>query len=183
MYMYKGNRHVVVVLALLTFLVPIVLIVPRPLQSALRAALNSQAPSAGDVYSVRALHAELERDPGAWIGRTVRVHAVADYCESWVSLGDGDARNVCTRWQTVLRDPAINAVRTSLPLRFARESKLLATLRRMPFSAALLPPAQVPWWGVPQTYVVRLARLSADACCRTAPSVAAILLDADQVAL
>jgi hypothetical protein len=68
-------------------------------------------------------------------------------------------------------------------LRFASESRLTATLRRLPCLAAWLPRAQVPWWGVPQTYVVRLDRLASGASRQATPSVAAVLLDADQTAM
>jgi hypothetical protein len=135
------------------------------------------------VLSVSNLVAELQTRPGPWVGRTVRVHGVADYCLSWVSLGGGDARQVCTSRQTVLRDPTSPGAAAALPSRFAPESRLAAALRRMPCLAAWLPRAQVPWWGAPQTYVARLDRLASNTSRQATPGLAAVLLDADQAAL
>jgi hypothetical protein len=176
-------KHILPILTLLTALLVLTLALPRPLERVLAIALQGQPAPARNVYSVRALYARLARDPRVWIGRTVRVHGVADYCLSWVSLGAGDAQEVCTSRQTVLRDPTATGAATALPLRFAPVSRLAAALWRLPCLAAWLPRAQVPWWGAPQTYVVRLERLASGTSLQATPSVAAVLLDADQTAL
>jgi hypothetical protein len=170
-------------LTVLVGLVTLTLVAPHPLRSAFEVALDHRLPLAGDVYSVRALHIRLAHDRAAWIGKAVRVRGIADYCLSWVSLYGGDAQNVCTAHQTVLRDASSTGSTDKLPLRFAPEDRLLASLRHISVIAASLPVAQVPWWGVPQTYMVRLDLVPSDVCWNATPCIAAILLDADRTAL
>jgi hypothetical protein len=168
---------------LLFWLVAMILAGPRVVRSVIAGVLGARAPASGAVYSFTQLKAALVHDPEAWIGRAVRVRAVADYCLSWTQLGDGDARNICSSRVTVLRDPSRPGSTIHLPLRLAPETALLATLRRVPGAAALLPAAQTPWWGVPQIYTVRLDRASGDGCMNTTNCVAAVLLDTDPAAL
>jgi len=39
----------------------------------------------GPVYTVAALQAHLDREPAAWLGRTLRTHAVAVRCLTWLA--------------------------------------------------------------------------------------------------
>jgi hypothetical protein len=155
------------------------------------------------VYTVATLRADLRRDPVEWVGRTVRVRGVADYCLTWVSLDgsntqnvclaghrgpgcrralsqDGSyTRNVCTSLHTVLRDREDTGSATRLPLALEAENRLYATLRRVPFLRWITPAAQAPQWGLVSTYTVQVRAEPRIVCWNASPCVAAVLLDTD----
>lgn len=168
------------VLALLVGLPVLALVVARPGGSAGALTLNNLLPPAGPVYAVGAVRAGLAHDPQAWIGRTVRLRAVADDCLSWAAPA---YVLYCRSRQPVLRDASTTGGSDALPALLAPDAGPLASLRQLPLLARWLPATQHLWWHVPRTYVVRLSRLPADACWPATPCVAAFLLHADRTAL
>src|SRR5579872_6904527 len=62
------------------------------------------------VLSLATLQGDLQRDPAAWLGRLVRVRAVAVQCQAWFTEPDS-----CFQWQPSLID-ALDATTSALPL-------------------------------------------------------------------
>ena len=135
-------------------------------------AWNTPAPA--PVYAVGAVRAGLSRAPGAWVGRTLRVRAVADNpCLTWM----GGANPACISWQPALLDASAPNAAKALPLGAAPQLPLLAALRRLPLTRWLVGTPQQLRWGVPATYRVRLETAPATVCGR-ARCYQAVLLDA-----
>jgi hypothetical protein len=133
---------------------------------------NSPAPS--PVYAVAALRTDLARTPGNWVGRTVRVEAVAGVrCVAWM----GGPSPACSTWRPALLAPGAAGDDEGLTLVSAPQPALLAVLRRLPFAGRLLPgPPQIRW-GALSTYRVRLHAAPARSC-SSPPCYEALLLDA-----
>jgi hypothetical protein len=136
--------------------------------------IAATSPPSGPVYSVSAVRAGLVRSPGLWVGRAVRVHAVAgNRCVSWM----GGANPTCISWWPALLDPSASTAQTTLPLRGVPRHPLLAALGRLPLVSRLVPAPQTIRWGALATYRVRLRAASTSACDQS-PCYAALLLDA-----
>ncbi len=130
--------------------------------------------SDGPIYSVRNLRDELALQPGVWLGRTVRLYAVAthvrvQYCPSPV--------DACVGAMPVFAAPG-TALTPSLPLVWGLSDPMRARLRQFRLLAHVVPP-QAPQWGRPATYRVILRRLPGLRC---RMCYAAVLLDASPVA-
>jgi hypothetical protein len=129
--------------------------------------------AAGRVYSVAQLHAQIERDPTAWVGRTVRVRGWIPGCPGILSLAGPAA---CQGSPPLLAD---SSAPMSAPLSVAMGAPdpLLAVLRRVPLLGEHVPAPQALRWEANATYRVQL-RIAPDTWCRRSPCYQAVLLDA-----
>jgi hypothetical protein len=104
------------------------------------------------VYTVAALRAYLERDPSAWVQRTVRVRAIPAmrwcFVWSWPSPS-------CRLWEPALAGTGASAA-APLPLAWGGAPPLPTLLRRVPVLDLLAPPPQAIRWGAPGIYRVQL---------------------------
>ncbi len=142
--------------------------------------LSAARPSSpAPLYALSTVRAGLLHAPGRWVGRTVRVYAVAGKpCVAWM----GGVHPACISWQPALLDMAAPSAADALPLRVASPTPLLAALRRLPLARWLVGAPQQIRWGMPATYRVRL-QAAAGAACGVARCYAALLLDAPPSAL
>jgi hypothetical protein len=141
-------------------------------------------PHAGQepVYSVAALSADLRREPAAWVGRTVRVRAIAEVC------------TVCGGWQpvqpsgpgtdtaaplppTLLKSAEGTGATAAIPIVIAPGSPPPAFLRQIPLLDRLVAAPHTVQWSVVAVYRVQLC---AAGCAAGLPPqcYAAVLLDA-----
>jgi hypothetical protein len=127
--------------------------------------------AAGSLYTVAQLRERLAANPRAWVGRVVRVRAIAYGC--WALGGPGNAK--CRIWRPSLIDRIGQA--DPLALSWAPPNPLLATLRQLPLVGDLLPPPQGTDWDVPAVYRVRI-RVVAAGQCGAAACYQALLVDA-----
>jgi hypothetical protein len=128
----------------------------------------------GPLYSVGNLRDELALQPGAWLGRTVWLYAVATHVRVQYCPYPLDA---CVGEMPVFAAPG-SAPTPSLPLVWGLSDPTRARLRQVRLLASIVPP-QAPHWGRPATYRVVLRRLPGPRCRRC---YAAVLLDASPVA-
>ncbi len=132
------------------------------------------APSPPPVYALAVVQAGLIRSPGAWVGRTVRVRAVAAMpCVTRM----GGANRACTSWRLALLDASAPSTATALPLQGAPPPPLLAALRRLPLASWLVASPQQVRWGALSAYRV-LLQAAPTAVCDAPPCYEALLLDA-----
>lgn len=131
------------------------------------------ASGAGPVYSLAQIQARLAEQPWRWLGRTLRLRALAQPCPTWGSPHDPLH---CATWQPVLVDPDGAALDPPLPLATGPGDPLLDRLRELPLVGQLLP-AQRLVWEQPEAYRVRLV-MRASRTCSAAPCYEALLLDA-----
>jgi hypothetical protein len=115
----------------------------------------------GSVYTVAQVQAHLVDDATTWVGRTVRVRALAEPCPAW---GSPHSPLHCRRLAPVLVDPAGTDLADPLPLVVRPGSPLLAALRRLPLAGGLLAAAPAPPWEVLRTYRVRLQAAPGSSC-------------------
>jgi hypothetical protein len=108
------------------------------------------------VYTVAALRAHLERNPHAWLQRTVRVHAipVLRWCFVWTTPGPN-----CQLWEPALVSTGPNTG-LPLPLTWGSTPRELTFLRHVPLLGALVSPPQTILWAAPSIYRVRLQTTS-----------------------
>jgi hypothetical protein len=125
------------------------------------------------VYALSALQTGVSERPVTWVGRTLRVQAIATtgYCFRPVSIQSP----ACDTWRPALSDPIASVA--PLPLAWSDASLLLVFLRRLPLLGPALPPSPAVHWGSVATYRVRLAPAPATACA-SPPCYQALLLDA-----
>jgi hypothetical protein len=135
--------------------------------------VRGTATSAGPVYSLAQIQARLAEQPGRWLGRTLRLRALAQPCPTWGS--PHDPLHCATR-QPVLVDPDGAALDPPLPLAAGPGDPLLDVLRGLPLVGRLLP-AQRLAWERPAAYRVRLG-LRASRTCGAATCYQALLQDA-----
>jgi hypothetical protein len=109
-----------------------------------------EAEGRSPIYSLASLQVNLQRDPHAWLARTVRVHAVAVQCPGWIIVVDS-----CLDWQPSLADPH-DASGPALSLVAEPASGTLSWLRSLPIIGGLVPQPQPIQWGVPADYTIRL---------------------------
>ena len=114
----------------------------------------------GPVYTVAQVEAELAGQPERWLGRTVRLRAIADPCPMWGSPSMGLH---CLNAQPVLVDQEGSRA-DSLPLTWRQQGALLASLRGVPLLGKLVPAPQVLGWEARATYRVRLRAAPATNC-------------------
>jgi hypothetical protein len=111
----------------------------------------------GTVYSVAAMDANLARDPGAWLGRTIQLRGEMLPCRPIPSLS-GAPCNVL-RAGAEPEDgfiPSAAPTVAALPIARTGLDPWRTVLRRAPLLGRLIPAPQVPRWGVVATYTVRL---------------------------
>jgi hypothetical protein len=119
-----------------------------------------------------AVAAALERDPQAWMDRTVVVRAIAEPCPWW---GAAERRRRCAGRPLVLAGVPTDAPAAPLPLVRPAPQPLLTKLRRLPVLGALLP--QPP--GLPLFTLARFrVRLLASPACSGASCYEALLATA-----
>jgi hypothetical protein len=123
------------------------------------------------VYSVAALRARLDRQPGAWVEQAVLVRAVAGRCIDWV----GVQGSTCVQWSQELLDADASRADV-LPLVIRPMPPLQAFLRRLPLMGRLVPTAPVVYWGVTGVYQVQLIAAPARSC-SSSTCFEALLLD------
>ena len=116
------------------------------------AARASAPPPTGPVYSVAALWARLRRDPAHWVGRTVRVRAIALPCAVWIGGMPGHC--IDHRWALFDGGPRLAATLLVLPDDAA--SRAPAWLRRLPIAHFLIPSSPTLQWGVPADYTLQV---------------------------
>jgi hypothetical protein len=105
----------------------------------------------GPAYSLAQIQAHLARQPGRWLGRTVRVRGMVEIsgCVGWEA---GRVESCRDRSAYLLgRDGA-----SLLPVAGWEPDPLLAALRRLPLAGGLVPAPQAARWGALATYRVRL---------------------------
>jgi hypothetical protein len=145
---------------------------------ALVVALYLPSPGTGSdsspVYSMAQIQAHLAQQPERWLGRTVRLLALAQQCLTW-----GSPHNVlhCAGWRPVLVDPDDTALDPPLPLVTESSTPLLGLLRRLPLVGRLLPVQRLVWER-PEVYRVRLLRARTPRSCLASSCYQALLLDA-----
>lgn len=101
------------------------------------------------VYTVTYLSKQLTAHPAPWVGREVRMYAIAMVLPLWITSGTVPARSLVS----LLADPGSG---DSLPLVLGPQDRLLAVLRWLPVVGALAPPPQARVWGRPVVYRVQL---------------------------
>ena len=101
--------------------------------------------------------ANLARDPGAWLGRTIQLRGELLPCRPITSLG-GEPCNVLSAGAEPEDGFMQSASPTvaALPIARAGLDPWRTVLRRAPLLGRLIPAPQVPRWGVVATYTVRL---------------------------
>ena len=114
-----------------------------------------QALPAARVYPLGTLWTQMQRDPARWIGRTVRVRALAVQCTATLS-GPGSP---CLDQRPALLEPAPSSSSALLPLAPAPEPGSPTWLRGLPVLGLLLSGPPKPAWGVPATYTIRVQRI------------------------
>jgi hypothetical protein len=127
----------------------------------------------GRVYTLPELQAYLEQQPEPWLGRPLRVWALAQPCPVW---GSPYSSVHCARMQPELVDPDSSALGSPLLLAGEPDDPVHGLLRGLPLIGQLLP-VQRLHWERPAVYRVRLRAQSGGAC--IGPSCyLAVLLDA-----
>jgi hypothetical protein len=126
------------------------------------------------VYSMAQIQAHLTQQPERWLGRTVRLWALAQPCPTW---GSPHSALQCAGWRPVLVDPDDTALDPPLPLVTGSRTPLLGLLRRLPLVGGLLPVQRLVWER-PQAYRVRLLRARTPRSCLASSCYQALLLDA-----
>jgi hypothetical protein len=145
-----------------------------PLSLAARAL--EAGPVAGPVYSMAALDGGLVRRPRAWLGRTLRVHALlGGKCTAMAGL----YTQSCASWELALTDPAGDQDIVPLPLAWGAAPPLIAALRRLPLLKLLVPAPQVVHSSAAAIYRIRLQTTSCTALDGPV-CYGALLLDARQ---
>jgi hypothetical protein len=109
-------------------------------------------PHAGPVYSVGALRARVQDDPDRWVGRTVRVYAVAERCAAPIT----DSVTSCRDPRPALFDAASQPWPTLLLLPDGAAPTLREWLRRLPLVNSLVPALPTPRWGVATAYTLQV---------------------------
>jgi hypothetical protein len=127
----------------------------------------------GQVYTVEYLRDRLTVQPGAELGRVIRVYAVATHIPIRYCPYPVDA---CVGEMPVLTDAGMMHT-ASLPLVWGLSDPLRAWLRQLPQITRVVPP-QAPHWDRPAIYRVALRMLSGPG---GHISYAAVLLDASPV--
>lgn len=107
---------------------------------------------AGPVYSLNTLWAHLQRDPARWLGRTVRVHAVAEPC----ALPLADSTPPCADPRPALFDAGPHPHGALLLLPGGATPATLGWLRGLPIMGTLIPPPPEPRWGVSRDYMLQI---------------------------
>jgi hypothetical protein len=121
------------------------------------------------VYTVPDLCARLAAHPAQWVGRAIRLRAVAVALPLWGTPGRALTRRLVTR----LVDAGGGG---SLPVVLGPQDRLLATLRGLPVARVLVPAPQVLVWQRPTVYRVQLEALHGPG----GDIYEAVLLDAGQ---
>lgn len=105
------------------------------------------------VYAVAALRAHLDRDPGAWLRRPVRVRAIPAlrWCFAWMTPGP-----ICQLWEPALVSTDGARAVEPLPLAWGSAPPLLAVLRQAPLLGAITPAPQAIHWAAPGIYRVQI---------------------------
>ena len=127
------------------------------------------------VYSMAALAAHLDRDPAAWLHRTLRVHALLG--GKCVALS-GLYTQVCSSWEMALTDPAGGQDVAPLPLTWGDAPPLMAVLRRLPLLGRLVPRPQIMHSSAVAPYRIRLQTTPCTALDDGPVCNGALLLDA-----
>jgi hypothetical protein len=161
--------------------------------------VRDRTEAGGPTYTVGEVEAGLQKDPAAWLGRTIRLRASAlpfpAPCRGptqaacggsyWLvkqsSLVDSLASNQdgYGGWSVAEVDQLFSQPAPVSLLLYPEPDRLLATLRRVPWLGGLLPRPQPVFGGV--IYRVRLRLAERDAHCGYGPCYWAILADAGPV--
>jgi hypothetical protein len=91
----------------------------------------------GPVYTVAQVHAQLKRQPGAWMNRPLLLRGVADVAACVARATD--APLLCAPPRAILGDAGPPAASATLPLAWAGRNPLLAVVRRVPLLGGLRP--------------------------------------------
>jgi hypothetical protein len=132
------------------------------------------------VYSLATLESRLQRDPAAWLHRSLRVRALVEgQCTQLVGLYVAS----CGSWRLALTDPNgptdpyAGTGDQPLPLSWGKAPALLAFLRHLPLLKQMVPLPQILHSGVPAVYQIQL-RPTACVLSAGPPCYEAQLLDA-----
>jgi hypothetical protein len=104
----------------------------------------------GSVYTVAQLTDDLAAHPESWVGRVVRVRAVA------IIVAQPVGNEPLALWPIVSRLNNPTGGGSSLLLVLGSEDRVLGALRRLPVLGGLVPPPQVRVWERPSLYRIRL---------------------------
>jgi hypothetical protein len=129
----------------------------------------------GPVYPIAAMQDNLTYDPGAWVGRTVVLRAIALPCPWW---GATARLQRCGGRPLVLVATPTDAPNAPLPLVRPAPQPLLSFLSGLPVFGDLLPRSPAVPVGAPARFRVRLVALPAGACAGHLPCYEALWLDA-----
>lgn len=110
------------------------------------------APRAGPVYSVGGLWARVLRDPDRWVGRTVRVRAVAERCAAPIA----DSVTSCRDARPALFDAGSQPRIAVILLPDGAAPTMREWLRRLPLVGPLIPAPVAPRWGVVTDYTLQV---------------------------
>jgi hypothetical protein len=135
------------------------------------AAMQSVDDSAGiPVYTVATLRMRLQQNPETLLRRTVRVHAVAVQCLTWLT-----GPVACFDWQPALVD-AGDTTMSTLSLAAGPAPPALAWLRGLPLIGRFAPQPRAIHWGISADYTIRV-RAFACAAGSPPPCFQAVLQD------
>lgn len=155
------------------YLVPL-LVLPALVVVATSAAVTTAGrPDHSRVYTVAEVRDRLARNPGDWVGRTVRVRGKAMACHIWLEHGHFQ----CRPQRPCLSDPDADATSEPLLLRWDDPNPALTVLRRLPLLGSLMRAPQTVDWGEVATYRIQV-RPMASSRCGTGACYEALLLDA-----
>jgi hypothetical protein len=149
------------------------LLVVLILVAGLRLQARETSVSTGQVYSLAQIQAHLAQQPGQWLGRTVRLFALAQPCPTW---GSPSNPLHCASWQPELGDPDDMTLDPPLRLAAGPSDPLLDLLGRLLVVRQLLPLQRLVWER-PVAYRVRLG-VQATRPCIASSCYEVLLLDA-----
>jgi hypothetical protein len=107
------------------------------------------------VYGLPQVRRELDRDPRAWLGRTLRVQGTLVPDTAWTCSHVAACADVPLSF--VL--PGATGRTTHLPVRWEPAAPLVSALRRLPLVGRLLPSPQGSTWGAPAIYCVQIQHI------------------------
>jgi hypothetical protein len=107
------------------------------------------------IYTLTALRTQLQREPLAWLNKTVHVRALLTSCRDVAPVAGSSP---CQDRQVALLDPQATHRTWKLPVLLGSAPPMLTVLRQVPLLGDLVPAPQVLRWGTAAVYAVQLRR-------------------------
>jgi hypothetical protein len=125
-------------------------------------------------YSIAQVRTGLDRQPAAWLHRSLRVRAipVLRRCLAWETPGP-----ICQLWGPALVGAERSSAVEPLPLAWGEAPAVFAFLRHQSVLGNLVPPPQSIRWATPGVYRIRL-RAAPCFAPGLAPCYQAVIVDA-----